>query len=505
MREPRGLIPMRLYPTRLHNMFFPRILFCLLLSASLLAARAREAQAPASAPPVIHLTLRKAIQLAIENNLAIKVAEFNPDIADALITAELGTFDPSLILNATNTSDNSASNEIQTGNFGVGIGGKSIYGTEYHVGLSGSTARYRQYSTGAQCALTQPLLRGFGSDVNLASLRIARNNRQSSGWEFKQGIIDVVTQTVFVYNELYAALRNYEAAQHSRDLALELCKEEKVRAEIGVKIELDVVTAQAEAASREEAVLLAKNNIENNERLLKQLITSDTKILLETRVAIEPPPTAAIGKVDVEAGLREALGERPDYQQALIALQTRHINVVTARNGALPRLDLVGSLNLLGLDSNNIADSLRFFDSNTRNPQNWSVGALLSIPIGNRTAKGKLKAARLLDAQALVTLKQLEQTIIVDVANAAGEVDTAHQRIDSTNEALRLAKESLSAGEKRHTAGSATTFEVLQLQKSMTEAAAAVIRAESDYRKALSEYDRQTGATLRRNAINVTP
>jgi len=37
----------------------------------------------------------------------------------------------------------------------------------------------------------------------------------------------------------------------------------------------------------------------------------------------------------------------------------------------------------------------------------------------------------------------------------------------------------------------------------MTAAAAAVIRAEADYRKALSEYDRQTGTTLLRNAINI--
>ncbi len=490
-------------PYEVWRMFFPRLLFCLFLAASLPAASVWGADASASDAPTIHLTLRKAIQLAIENNLAIKVADFNPDIAAARITSELGVFDPSLNLNATHYSLNSNSGETQTGDFGIGIGGTTLYGTDYNIGLANTATRYRQYSTGAQFSLTQPLLRGFGSDVNLASLRIARNNRQISEWEFKQGIINVVTETVFVYNELYSALRNYDAATHSRDLAIELCKEEKARAEIGVKIELDVITAQAEAASREEAVLLAKNNIETNERLLKQLITSDTRTLLQTHVTIEPPPTAAVDQVELENGLREALVERPDYQEALIALQTRHINVVTAHNGTLPRLDLVGSLNLLGLDSSDIADSLRFFDSSTRNPQSWSVGALVSIPLGNRGAKGRLKAARLLDAQALVTLKQLEQTIIVDVANAAGEVATAHQRIDSTNEALELAKESLSAGQKRHEAGSATTFEVLQLQKAMTEAAAAVIRAEADYRKALSEYDRQTGTTLLRNAINI--
>ena len=487
-------------------MFSPRLIFCLLFCAAPLVALASPGKsASATTPQTIHLTLPKAIQLAIENNLAIKVAQFNPDIADAHITEELGVFDPSLNINASHISDNSTLSEIQTGNFGIGLGGRSIYGTNYQVGLTNTATHYSQYSTGAQLSLSQPLLRGFGSDVNLASLRIARNNRQISQWEFKQGIIDVVTQTVWVYNELYAALRNYEAARHSRDLALELCKEEQMRADLGAKIELDVITAQAEAASREEAVLLAKNNIQTNERLLKQLITSDTKTLLETRIAIDPPPTAIVGTIDVETGLREALAGRPDYQQALVALQTRHIEVVTARNSTLPRLDLVGSLNLLGLDSNDIADSLRFFNTNTRNPENWSIGALMSIPLPNRSAKGKLKAARLLDAQALVSLKQLEQTIIVDVANAAGEIETAHKRIESTNEALRLAKESLEAGEKRHSAGSATTFEVLQLQKSLTEAVAAVIRAESDYRKALSEYDRQTGTALLRNAITIAP
>jgi outer membrane protein TolC len=486
-------------------MFSPRFLLCLLLTARFAFA----APSPKSAPPAeLHLTLRKAIALAIENNLAIKVGEFEPDIAAARITSELGAFDPALRAYANRNVFNSASGENDYGAYGLGLGGKSVYGTDYQLGLAttgGSNSRFPNlYSSGAQFALTQPLLRGFGSDVNLAALRIARNNRQISEWAFKQEIIDVVTQTVFVYNELYSALRNYEAARHSRDLALELCKQEETRAEIGVKIELDVVTAQAEAASREEAVILAKNDIENNERYLKQLITSDTEKLLAMRISIEPPPIAAIGGVDLPAGLRAALGERPDYRQALISLQTRHINVVTARNSALPRLDLVGSLNLIGLDSNDISESLSFWNNRGGNPQNWSIGTVFSLPIPNRGARGQLKAARLIDAQALIGLKQLEQSIIVNVANAAGQIETARKRIDSTQEALRLAKESLDAGRKRHEFGSATTFEVLQLQKAMTDAQAALIRAEADYHKAISEYDRQTGQTLRQNGIEVS-
>lgn len=479
-------------------MFSLRLLFCGFCVATLAGGSAFAAS------PVLRLTQRRAIALAIENNLAIKVAEFNPDIAEARITTERGAFDPTLKLDLGHAVANTTTDETQTGHYGLGIGGASIYGTEYNVGLGTGLAGYNRYSTGAEFSLSQPLLRGFGSDVNLAALHIARNNREISEWGFKQEIIDAVTKTVFVYNELHSALRNYDAAKRSRDLALQLCKEEEVRAQIGVKIELDVITAQAEAAAREEAVILAQNAIQNNERYLKQLVTCDTRTLIETRVEIVPPPLALVGKVDLEAGLREALQSRPDYQEALILLRNRHINVVTARNNVLPRLDLVASLNLLGLDSRDIADSMRFLN-NSRNPQSWSVGAIFSLPIPNRSAKGRLKAAKLIDAQALMALQQLEQSIIVNVANAAGEITTARKRIDSTREALRLAKESLDAGLQRRTAGSATTFEVLKLQKAMTDAEAALIRAEADYANAVSEYDRQTGATLVRNSIKVAP
>ncbi len=492
---------------------FPRLFlpFVLLMAwaAPSWAAPAAPSPSPKAAPavparPVLHLTLRKAIAMAIENNLAIKVAEFEPDIADARILSAQGEFDPNFKLEGYHDVTNSSNNESQAGAYGATIGGKSSLGTSYSFGLTGTGAAYSRYSSSTGFSLSQPLLRGFGPEVNLAALHIARNNRQISEWEFKQSVIDVVTNTVFFYNELYSSLRNYESKKRSHDLALEFCKEEEARAEIGVKVALDVITAQAEAASREEAVILAKNTIENNERYLKQLITRDTRTLLATRVEIEPPPDAAAGAIDVEAGLRDALKERPDYQQALVALKTRHINVVTARNDVLPRLNLVASLDLLGVNSRDLAGSMRFWDSSVRNPSDWSVGTVLSIPLGNREARGGLKAAKLLDAQALVALQKMEQAIIVDVAFAAGEVSTARQRIDSNKEAFRLAQESLDAGRKRHEAGKATTYEVLQLQRSMTEAEAALINAQADYRKALSEYDRQTGVTLMRNSVNIT-
>ena len=91
--------------------------------------------------------------------------------------------------------------------------------------------------------------------------------------------------------------------------------------------------------------------------------------------------------------------------------------------------------------------------------------------------------------------------MIVDVDNASGRVVTSRERIGSTAEAVRLAEKSLEAGEERLRTGTGTTFEVLGLQRKLIEVEAVLLRARAGYNQAVSEYQRQTGTTLRENAV----
>ena len=106
-------------------------------------------------------------------------------------------------------------------------------------------------------------------------------------------------------------------------------------------------------------------------------------------------------------------------------------------------------------------------------------------------------------AKSLVSLKQLEQQVVVEVDNASGQIVTSRQRIVSTVEARRLARESLSAGEERLKAGTGTTFEVLELQEELATAEYAELLARSDYNKAVAEYHRVTGTTLRVHQVEM--
>ena len=256
---------------------------------------------------------------------------------------------------------------------------------------------------------------------------------------------------------------------------------------------------RAEAAARQEDVILARRQVKDNENFIKQLVTNDMESMLSTEVSIVPPRAPAF-TVDVRAGIKEALELRPDYRQAVLDLQRRNISLVFAKNQALPQLDLVGSLDLLGIDEN-FGTSVRRIGN--RDETAWTAGAIFSVPIPNREGRGNLNAARLSSAQGLVTLQRLEQQIVVDVDNASGQIVTGRQRIASTSEARALAKESLDASGERLRAGTGTTFEVLELQKRLAEAEAAEVRARADYNKAVSEYHRQTGTTLRIHGVIV--
>lgn len=465
---------------------------------------------------VLHVDLPKAIQMALAKNFAIQVQRFDPQIAQQQIRQQLGRFDPNLEFSAlrseqttrdvfTGVEHLSRSEVTQVDRFGIGLSGLTPWGLTYDLSLgttkdanifSGSDALQRSDAT---LNVRQPLLRDFGTDSNLAQLRIARNNALVSEWQLRQRIIDTITETIAVYNDLHLAYENLRVATGFRDLARQLLADNTKRAEIGVMSPLNITTARAEAAQREEAVILTQRQVKNNENFLKQLITNDLQRILDVRVEIEPPPSPSFS-ANVAAGIADALQIRPDYRQAIIDIENRRITIAFRKDQALPRFDLQASLSLLGFDN----DFGTSFDRVPRRDQTaWTIGAIFSVPIPNREGRGAVVAAQLSAAQALVNLQRLEQQIVVDVDNASGQIITAHQRIESTHVAAQLAAESHEAAQGRLRADTGTTFEVLELQRRLAEAEFSEVRARADYNKAVSEYHRQTGTTLRVHRVAV--
>jgi len=502
--------------------------FCLSRPALMLASIVLSTHLVA-AEGTLDINLRDAIQMALEKNFQIRSARYTPQIARANQLSASGKFDPVAGVSVTYDSNNqelrTLNNNLVAPTVTPGSPTPDLFavqtGTEVDSSITGLTPWGLTYDLGASTTrntdnrrandtfnsfvgidITQPLLRNFGTDINLAELRIARADRAISEWTLRDRIINVITDTVNTYCELFFATENLGVEERSKELASQLLRDNLKRAEIGVMSPLDVIQARADLASREERVLVAQRSMLDNENFLKQLVTDEVFRVLETRLTISSLPALPGFRANPEEDFPKAFKLRPDYRQALLELQKRQINVVFSRNQTLPRLDLVASFGINGIDTS-LSDSIQRATGQATNNLAWSAGLIGSLPIPNRDAAGKLQADKLEIARSLVELKRLEQAILVEADNAAGQIETTRKRIEASGVALDFSRKTLEAAQARLASGTSTTFEVLQFQRDLATAEINELRARADHIRAIAAYAKSTGLTLEKNGISI--
>ncbi len=501
-------------------MLTPRRFFALLLSP-ILALTALAQTAPEVELVGEKITLDEAIHRALEKNFSIKFNGFYSSMAAARVTEAFGKFDP--VLNGSYTYSESFNPALADANTGIrpaasfsktdtgdlNLSGLLPWGLTYRLGATTTNTRGTfnsyadNYDSFAGISGTQPLLRNFGFGPTLASIRIAQVNRSISQWQFRNAVINTVTDVIYAYHNLNFAYANLRTSIRSKELALQLLEENRKRFKVGDMSEYEVTSAESRAASRDESILIAQRSVATAENALKQLITDDkTPALLKLRLSIEPPPPAPIVVVDAAADFRTALEKRPDYQQAKLGLKRDTLNAKLARNQLLPRVDLVGSYGYNGYDAELSVSRQQIRDEDYRA---YSWGVVVSVPLTFTTERGRYRAAKLQQRQSETNVDLTEQDIVVAVGNAAGQIETTQKRVQSTRHARELAQAILDAEVKRLRAGASTTFFVAQQQETLSIAEIREASARAAYAQALAEYDRQLGVTLEKLNIVVEP
>ena len=203
---------------------------------------------------------------------------------------------------------------------------------------------------------------------------------------------------------------------------------------------------------------------------------------------------------DLQESWRRGLSLRPDVLQQRLNLEKQVYIVKYQKNQRLPQLDIVGTVGYSG-SADTMGDALSQvsgFDN-----QVWSVGGQVTFPIGNTSARNNDRSARVTKEQAELQLKQLEQVVMITIENAIAVAKTSFQRVSATREARLYAEAALDAEQKKLENGKSTSFVVLQLQKDLTTARSAEIRALADYNEALARLALQEGTTLERRRVTL--
>jgi outer membrane protein TolC len=271
--------------------------------------------------------------------------------------------------------------------------------------------------------------------------------------------------------------------------------------------EIDVVQAEAEAATRRQTVAQAEATWRTAELSLKRLIVGSTEDPL-WRARIDPTdrPSFNPAPVDVEAAVRRALDQRTDLVQSRKVLESTDTNLRFLRNQSLPGVDLVASYGLQGIGGTSFiragglgspivqtipggyADALtRIRD---REFPNWNLAVNLNYPIGTSAADANYARARVERNQSLAQIRALELQVATEVTNAALQLESNLKSLEAATAARELAERRLEAEQSKFEVGISTNFFVVQAQRDLSDAQNAELRTLADYRKSLVEFER---------------
>jgi outer membrane protein len=505
-------------------------------------------------------TLKDVIALALENNPGIGAHRLEPLRQEQQILLNQSQFDPTLAAEAGESSSHTPNASSLTGTREQVIDDRYANFHLLKTFRSGTTAtidflndrldnnaRFSQlrpqYQTQLNLSVTQPLLRSFGWDFTYLVVRVAEQTAEAAFYTYKGQLADFVEQVIEAYWNVVGNREQVAVARESKALADRTVEENQARVRVGLFAPVSVLEAQADAASRQEQVLIAENNYAVARQQLAQLVfyRPAGTFVPRTLEPIDAPEREDVA-VDIDQSLANAMSARPEIEASARDVKVQLLNEKIAGNALLPRLDLVGSYGLNGLSGRNqpltqggviysptvlaghrctphpsgigflcsfssalpasaFAGPAREAYDRLDDFRSYSFGVQFQMPLSNAAARSQFASTRISRAQAELNHRELLSNVTLEVRQTVANVESTRQRLDTTRVARELAVENLRNQEKRHEVGMATTKDLLDFQTRLTTARAAEVQANVDHAIALARWRRAEGALLERYQV----
>jgi outer membrane protein len=469
---------------------------------------------PATSGGALELTVETAILLSVGNNRAFRVERLNPPIRRTFEMEELSAFDPiagaaasrqradAQRLARAGSETESYVTEVSSGQVSLSkfFPTGTTVALEGSSGLTDSTLYSDSFaSTRVGLTVTQAILRGFGTGVNLASLRQAEFDTRSSECELRGFAESLVAQVETTYWDYALAQRQIEIFSKSLKLAEDQLTETGERIEAGTLAETELAAAQAEVALRREDLINTQSNLATTRVRFLRLLTPPGKADWEREIVLQDQPVALdVPLDDVESHVQVALRMRPELNQARLSVKRGDLELVKTRNGLLPKMDLFVTLGKTGY-ANSFGASVRDLDGDHYDAL---VGLSFEYPFGNRGAEARHQRAVLSRKQSEEALRNLAQLVEVDVRSAYIEVGRTKEQVAATSATRKLQEEKLRAETEKFRVGKSTTLLVAQAQRDLVASQISEIQAVVNHRKALVELYRLEGSLLERRGIS---
>ncbi|MBQ4064369.1 MAG: TolC family protein [Bacteroidaceae bacterium] len=411
--------------------------------------------------PTMHLTLDKAIELAMSENPTIKVAEKEIELKKVSQNEAWQSLLPTATLNGSiNYAIKAAEMNLGGQTFKMGKDDASTWNGALQVSLPVfAPAIYKTMS------LTK-------ADVELA----AEKSRGSK--------IDLVNQVTKAYYQLMLAQDSYNVLMENYKLAEENFNIVNAKFTQGSVSEYDKISAEVQKNNAWPSVISGRNAVEIAKLQLKVLmgITADVNLVIDDNLKnheAEMSKDAANQAINLN---NNSSLKAIDLQAQLLRKQRNLL-----KTSFMPTLALSGTLQYQSLYN----EDWKVMDYTWGNSS--SVALSLSIPLFQASNFTKLKSNKIQQRQLAETRINTERMLNMQAQSYIDNMTKSAEQLESNKTAVELAKKGLQISQKRYDVGKGTILELTNSQVSLTNVQLSYNNTIYDYLVAKSELNTVLG------------
>lgn len=450
------------------------------------AAKSRKAQ---------RLRLREAILLALRYNPNIQNAELDRIIQRYQLRLAYNQFELQYALGATANVMDSHYQGVGSANTNSYLATpeadlKTKWGTSFHLGLDNRLPDTGNYNPLLNFSVTQPLLRGFGTDINEIPLLNAIDNEYLNKLNVKQSVIDQITQVITAYRALILSGHNLENQKMQLKEARNSFEINRKKIAAGQLEPTGNIQQSYQIESISLMVEQAQNDLNTATQDLLQVIGLDPKIRLSV------PGDLTLEKLeipDLKASIAQALTHNVQYLGQKLRVRADERAWQAAKNQQLWQLDLTAQAQL-GTVSDVTSPGLdQLYKGNNRNE---SARLTLKIPLNDKSRKAVLINAKIQLEKDRVNLLAAKRALETGITNMVNTIKSQAKRYKLAQKQVLLARQSYDLEKKKLLAGISTALDVTNTQNQFILAQSGLINAKAAYLNQVSLLERNLGSTL---------
>ncbi|WP_339926126.1 TolC family protein [uncultured Cyclobacterium sp.] len=411
-----------------------------LLLVSLFFVQFSFAQEVANTPTPQVWSLEDCIDYALENNITVKEAILNTDIASVDYDRAKSSKLPNLFGSASQIFSSGNAIDPITSDF------VSEQINSNNVGLNSSITLFQGNQLNNQIAQNKLLMEQSFFQGEIEKNNIALN------------ILETYLQALFSKESITIAENNLDASEKEVLRA-------KARLDAGTIALSDYTEAQSQAATNKYNVITAKNTYEQHIIDLKQLLELSPMEDMDIETIDENMDLINL-ELNKTAIYYKALQFMPEIEVSNLNIAVNEKELEIAKGAYLPTLSLSGSLGsgYTSINYNSFSDQ---FNTNF----NQRLGLTLTIPIFNRNqTKSAVKTASINIEKAQIQKLGTEKVIYKNVETAYQNAVSAQEQLFAAKASQEAAEQSYQLAQKKYELEDLSTTDLVISQNTYTNA-----------------------------------